>query len=110
MAFTGRRTVVVHEDADGDLIYSTYDTASNSGAAIELSENAVTTPFSLEVRGGEEMVDADGATYSFAHEAFRYVLRVGRDGEGALDVYRDGEDAPIQSEALIAAETGDAAT
>jgi hypothetical protein len=107
MAFTGRRTIVVHEDADGDLIYTTYDLAAGAGPVIELSENASTTTFSLEVRGGEEAVGVEGTTYSFLNEGFRYVLSVGRDGSGALEVYREGEEARLQIEHLIAAQIGD---
>jgi hypothetical protein len=111
MAFTGRRSVVVHEDADGDLIYTTYDFATAATAApIELSENARTTAFSLEVRGGEETLSPEGARYAFANAGFRYLLRIARDGAGALEVYRDGEANPVQTEALIASQFGDAAT
>src|SRR5690606_11153463 len=55
MGFTGRRTIVVSEDGDGDLIYRSYDFASAAEAqAIEVSENGRTTTFSLEVRDGAE--------------------------------------------------------
>lgn len=111
MAFTGRRSVVVHEDADGDLIYTTYDFATApTTAPIELAENAHTTAFSVEVRGGEEILSPEGASYTFANEGFRYLLRIARDGSGALEVYRDGEASPVQTEALIASQLGDAAT
>jgi hypothetical protein len=110
-AFTGRRSIVVHEDADGDLIYTTYDFAAAATATpIDLSENGRTTAFSVEVRGGEESLGPEGASYVFANQGFRYALRIGRDGAGTLGVYRDGEENPVQTEPLIAAHLGDAAT
>lgn len=109
MGFTGRRSFVVHEDADGDLIYTTYDFASAANAAeIELSENGVSTVFSAEVRGGDEITRPDGVTFRFrSQDGYEYVVNARSDGQGNLDVLRNG--APMQSEPLIAFETGDAA-
>lgn len=106
--FTGRRSVVVHEDADGDLIYTTYDFANASAASpIELSDNAETTAFSAEIRGGAELVTPNGATYAF-HGADGYAYVVSASGaEGRVDVTRNG--AAIQSEPLIGFQVGDAA-
>lgn len=100
--FTGRRSFVVHEDRDGDLIYTTYDFADAASAQpIELSENGRTTTFSVEVRGGEEHMSPDGAAYRFTGEDdFTYVVTLARDGAGRLDVTRGGE--TVQSEPLIA--------
>lgn len=109
MSFTGRRSLVVHEDADGDLIYTTYDFASAASAAeIELTENGVSTVFSAEIRGGDEMIHPDGVTFRFrSQDGYEYIVNARSDGQGSLDVLRNG--APLQSEPLIAFETGDAA-
>jgi hypothetical protein len=108
-AFTGRRSFVVHEDQDGDLIYTTYDfPAAAQAQQIELSENGRSTTFSVEVRGGEEQMSARGVTYRFAGEdGFAYVVTLNRDGTGQLDVMREGAD--VQSEPLIAYQQGDGA-
>lgn len=106
--FTGRRSFVVHEDADGDLIYTTYDFATAAeAAAIELSENARTTAFSVEVRNGAETTNADGAVYTFDNDGFRYMVTLRRDQTGTLAVSRNGES--VQEEPLIAFIQGDAA-
>ncbi len=105
---TGRRTFVVHEDIDGDLIYTTYDFAAPAAPAIELSENGVSTAFSAEVRAGEEMVRPDGAEFRFqGAEGYAYTLTLDRNGAGSLAVTRNG--APVQSEDVIAFQLGDAA-
>lgn len=106
--FTGRRSFVVHEDADGDLIYTTYDfSTAAQAAAIELSENARTTAFSVEVRAGAETTNAEGAVYTFDNAGFRYVVTLRRDQTGTLAVSRNGES--VQEEPLIAFVQGDAA-
>lgn len=106
--FTGRRSFVVHEDADGDLIYTTYDFATAAQAqTIELSENARTTSFSLEVRDGQETTNAEGSVYTFENDGFRYVVTLRRDQTGTLAVSRNGES--VQEEPLIAFVQGDAA-
>jgi hypothetical protein len=103
MGFTGRRTIVVSEDADGDLIYHSYDFATAAQAQpIELSDNGRTTTFSLEVRDGTESVDANGARYQFRSDAETEILVISeRDGRGRVDVRRGGPD-PVQTEDLIA--------
>ena len=108
LGFTGRRSFVIHEDQDGDLIYTTYDFADAATAqAIDLSDNAHTTTFSAEVRNGQEMMSAEGVTYRFeAGEGFSYIVRLPRGGAGQLDVMRDG--ASVQSEPLIAFQKGSA--
>jgi hypothetical protein len=108
MGFTGRRTIVVHEDQDGDLVYTTYDLAAASGAQpIELSENGRTTTFSVEVRDGAESVTPDGAAFTFDNDGYRYVVTTRRDGTGSVDVSRGG--AAVQSEPLIAFQQGSGA-
>ncbi|GAM97690.1 hypothetical protein U91I_01317 [alpha proteobacterium U9-1i] len=111
MGFTGRRTIVVHEDADGDLIYTSYDFANAaSAAAIELSDNARTTAFSLEVRGGGETLNADGVVFQFqADSETEIIVTETRETGGAVEVRRHGPN-PSQTEQLIAAQTGEAET
>jgi hypothetical protein len=103
MGFTGRRTIVVSEDADGDLLYHSYDFAAAANAQpIEIAENGHTTTFSLEVRDGTEQMDANGARYQFQADVETEIVVVsGRDGRGRVDVTRHGPN-PAQSEDLIA--------
>jgi hypothetical protein len=103
IGFTGRRTIVVSEDADGDLLYHSYDFATAANAqAIDIAENGRTTTFSLEVRDGTERTDANGALYQFqADGETEIAVVVGRDGRGRVDVTRHGPN-PAQSEDLIA--------
>lgn len=106
LGFTGRRSFVVREDADGDLIYTAYDfTDAASARPVELSENGRTTsPFSVEVRGGSEEQTPQAVSYTFEIQGFRYVVVLNRDGTGSLDISRDG--VPLQSEPLTAYQQG----
>jgi hypothetical protein len=101
-AFTGRRSFVIHEDADGDLIYTTYDFAQAANAhEVDQSENGQTTAFSVEVRGGREQVRPDGSDFTFpGREGYSYHIALERNGAGQLQVLRNG--AVVQSEALTA--------
>lgn len=64
MGFTARRSLVVYEDADGDLIYTTFNFEDAATApAIDLSEGQRSTTFSLEVRDGAESLRPDGAEF-----------------------------------------------
>ena len=103
MGFTGRRTIVVSEDGDGDLLYHSYDfSAAANAQPIDIAENGRTTTFSLEVRDGTEQTDANGARYQFQADAETQIAVVaGRDGRGRVDVTRHGPN-PAQSEDLIA--------
>lgn len=102
---TGRRSFVVHEDADGDLIYTTFDFATAPTPPIELSENGVSTSFSVEARGGEEIVSPDGVVFRFqGAEGYAYVIATRRDGGGELNVTRGGE--IVQTEELAAFQLG----
>lgn len=107
---TGRRSVVVQEDASGDLIYTSYDFAAAANAPpVDLSENAQTTTFSLEARGGAESTSALGTQYQFqADSETTITVTVGRDGAGAVDVRRHGPE-PLQAEQFIAFQTGEGA-
>jgi hypothetical protein len=109
MGFTGRRTIVVSEDEDGDLLYHSYDFASAAEAhQIELSENGRTTTFSLEARDGEEAVSGDGATYTFRADVETDIIVTARsDGTGSVEVRRHGPN-PVQTEDLVAYIQGDA--
>ncbi|MGQ0534290.1 MAG: hypothetical protein ACT4OF_16600 [Caulobacteraceae bacterium] len=110
MGFTGRRTIVVSEDGDGDLLYHSYDFATAAQAQqIELSESARTTTFSLEARDGSENVGADGSRFQFQADANTQIIVIsGRDGRGRVEVRRHGPN-PVQSEDLIAYLQGDGA-
>jgi hypothetical protein len=110
MGFTGRRTIVISEDQDGDLLYHSYDFASAAQAqAIETSENGRTTTFSLEARDGQEMVDANGARYTFRADAETDIIVMAlRDGTGSVEVRRHGPE-PVQTEALVGYVQGNAA-
>ena len=106
-AFTGRRSFVIHEDADGDLIYTTFDFANAAIAPIDQSDNGRSTRFSVEVRGGQESVRADGSDYVFTgRDGFSYHVSLKLDGSGQLQVLRNG--APVQSEPLTAYLVGQA--
>lgn len=110
MGITGRRTIVVSEDADGDLIYHSYDFAAAAEAeAIEVSENGRTSTFSLEARNGTETVSADGSRFSFQADGQTEIIVTGSsDGTGRVEVRRNGSE-PVQNEDLIAYVEGDAA-
>jgi len=103
MGFTGRRTIVVSEDGDGDLLYHSYDFASAAEAQpIELSENGRTTTFSLEVRDGAETLSPDGTRYDFRADVETDIsVMLDRAGVGRVEVRRHGPN-PLQSEDLIA--------
>lgn len=105
--FTGRRSVVVHEDRSGDLIYTSYDfVAAAEAQPIELSENARTTTFSLEARNGVENASPGGAQYQFQADAETTItVSVGRDGAGAVEVRRHGP-TPLQTEQFVAFQIG----
>jgi hypothetical protein len=107
-AFTDRRSFVISEDADGDLIYTTYDFARAANQReIDLSDNGQSTAFSVEVRGGQESVRPDGSDFTFSgREGFAYHVMLKSDGTGLLQVLRNG--AQIQSEPLTAYLVGQA--
>jgi len=103
MGFTGRRTIVVSEDRDGDLIYTSYDfPAAAEARPIDLSDNGRTTTFSLEVRGGSEETTPDATRYVFqADSETRISVDLARTRIGRVAVERHGPE-PIQVEPLIA--------
>lgn len=108
MGITGRRTIVVSEDADGDLLYHSYDFVSAAEAqAIEVSENGRTSTFSAEVRGGTEEATPNGVTFTFTSGQFAYLVESRADGTAELNV--SGMRAP-QREQFVAYVLGDAAT
>lgn len=102
---TGRRSFIVNEDADGDLIYTAFDFATPASAPIEFTENGVSTTFSVEVRDGREMTAPDGVHYRFSNpEGFTYAITARADGRGSLEVLRNG--ATVQIEEIIALQFG----
>lgn len=103
--FTERRSFVITEDADGDLLYTTFDFADAANATpIDLADNSRSTTFSVEARGGTEELTPDGASFSFENNGYRYVVTVPRAGDARLDVLQNGE--VLQSEPLIAWQLG----
>ena len=105
MGFDERRTFVVHEDADGDLIYSTYDFSSAATQRpVDLAENSRTTGFSVEVRGGTETTGPGGSEYRFENGEILYIVTVPAQGPANVEVWRG--DNQIQSEMLIAQQIG----
>lgn len=110
MGFTGRRTIVVSEDGDGDLLYHSYDFATAADAQpIELSENGRTTTFSLELRDGAETLAPDGTRYDFRADVETDIsVALDQTGAGHIEVRRHGG-APLQSEDLIAYVAGSGA-
>lgn len=109
MGFTGRRTIVISEDQDGDLIYTTYDFAQQAQQqAIELAENGRSTTFSLEVRDGQEQTTPQGTTFTFTapdHHVYRVTTTSA--GTGTVEVLEDNR--VIQNEPLTAYQTGEGA-
>jgi hypothetical protein len=103
MGFTGRRTIVVSEDIDGDLLYHSYDFATAAQAQpIELSENGRTTTFSLEVRDGAEATTPEGTRYDFRADMETDIgVIVDRAGPAHVEVRRHGPE-PLQTEDLLA--------
>ncbi len=102
MGFTGRRTIVVHEDADGDLLYTSYDFASAAAAQqIDLSDNGRTTTFSLEARDGQEEVRPAGSHYRFQPDSETTIAVLTDNGAGRVEVHRHGPEA-VQTEDLTA--------
>lgn len=110
MGFTGRRTIVVSEDQDGDLIYTSYDFETAAEARqVELSENGRSTTFSFEARNGSETVNANGARYHFqADVETEIIVTLYANGRGDVQVSRHGP-TPVQTESLIAFQQGSGA-
>lgn len=109
MGFTGRRTIVISEDQDGDLIYTTYDFAQQAAQRpIELAENGRSTTFSLEVRDGQEQTTPQGTTFTFtAPDGHVYRVATTRGGTGTVEVLENNR--VVQNEPLTAYETGEGA-
>ncbi|MGE3142640.1 MAG: hypothetical protein AB7L65_04920 [Hyphomonadaceae bacterium] len=102
--FSTHRTFVVSEDADGDLIYRTYDFADAGRAApVALGGAQRTSVFSREVRGGAEDTGPEGARFSFSDKGYFYEIRLPEGGGAVATVTHAG--AMVQNEPLIAAQT-----
>jgi hypothetical protein len=106
IGFSNRRTFVINEDADGDLIYTTYDFADSSKPPIETSDNGETQAYSVEVRGGHENTTSQGSSYTFTNRGYRYVASV-RNGAAQVQVFEG--DRPLLTEPMIAFTQGTAA-
>jgi hypothetical protein len=107
IGITQKRSLVVHEDADGDLIYTTFDFSDAvSRTPIELSENGRSTTFSAEVCDGREQVAPRETAFNFAAPG-GYEYRVLVDAAGPrVEVWRDG--ALALTEAFLAYQLGQA--
>lgn len=104
---TERRSLVVHEDADGDLIYTTFDFSDAAAqTAVDLSENGRSTTFSVEARDGQEAVTPEHTAFTFA-APHGYEYRVLVEPEDArIEVWRDG--ALALNEPFVAYQLGQA--
>lgn len=103
--FDERRSFLVTQDSDGDLIYQTFDFAGAANARrIEFDGAQRSTTFSVEARGGEERSDAHGVFFAFARNGWRYEIRAPNAGAASVAVLRNG--ARVQSETLSAYVTG----
>lgn len=102
MGFTGRRSIVVHEDADGDLLYTSYDFASAAASQqIELTDGGRTTTFSLEARDGQEEVRPGGSRFTFQTDSETTITVLTDNGAGRVEVRRHGPET-AQTEDLTA--------
>lgn len=105
--FTGRRSFLISEDADGDLLYTTYDFANASTQPIDLSDNGRSTAFSVEVRNGQEQISPTGSVFTFlGRDGFSYRITLINGQPGQLAVLRGG--AMVQSEPLLGVVQGQA--
>lgn len=101
IGFTTRRSIVVNEDADGDLIYHSYDfSQAPSAQRVDLDGAQRTTVFTLEVRGGSEETGPEGSIYRFEHDGYTYMVGVPDSGAATITVRRN--DRPVQAETMLA--------
>jgi hypothetical protein len=101
--FTRRRSIFITQDADGDVIYQTFD-FTDAAAPVDLGGGQRSTIFSVEVRDGKESAAPDGQTFAFENNGYRYEISAPNAGEGRLRVLRDGRE--LLSEPFIAFQTG----
>jgi hypothetical protein len=101
--FTARRSVFITQDADGDLIYQTFD-FDDAAVQVDFGGGQRSTVFSVEVRDGEESMDPDGQTFAFENSGYRYEISAPNSGEGRLSVLRNSQE--LQSEPFIAFQAG----
>ena len=106
IGFSDRRSFVINEDKDGDLIYTTYDFSRPASAPIDISENGHTNTFSAEVRGGSEHASPGGIEFRFEKNGYRYVV-TGQTGQAQVQVFHG--DQLMQTEPMLAVEYGTAA-
>lgn len=101
--FTSARSLVVTEDADGDLILRTFDFSEAADARpVQLDGAQRSTLFSRELRGGTEETGPEGAIFRFQQGDALYVVGVPESGEATLSI-RQG--AAINNETLLAYQT-----
>ncbi|HVZ99316.1 MAG TPA: hypothetical protein VG841_03255 [Caulobacterales bacterium] len=105
IGFTARRSFAVTEDADGDLIYTTFNfDDAGSQRAIDLSDSQRSTTFSLEVRGGEEKTTPEASDFRFMARGYAYLVHAPKAGAPTLSVLHNG--ALVQTEPILAVQTG----
>ncbi len=101
LGFTGQRSFVVAEDADGDLIYRSFDFSNAARAQrVELDGAQRTTTFNVEVRDGREMTRPDVTQFEFDNQGITYRVFTAANAPPALSVLRGGNVA--QSDAITA--------
>lgn len=101
LGFTGQRSFVVAEDADGDLIYRSFDFSNAARAQrVELDGAQRTTTFNVEVRDGREMTRPDVTQFEFDNQGITYRVFTAANAPPALSVLR-GE-AVTQSDTITA--------
>jgi hypothetical protein len=104
IGFSETATYVVHEDADGDLLYTAYDASLEPARIIELSDNARTTPFSAEARDGREITGPAGSEFRFETEDMLYLVVAPTEGPASVEIWRGDEQ--LLSQTLIAQQLG----
>jgi len=89
IGFTGQRSFVVVEDADGDLIYRSFDFSNAARAQrVELDGAQRTTTFNVEVRDGREMTRPDVTQFEFDNQGITYRVFTAANAPPALSVLR----------------------
>lgn len=89
LGFTGQRSFVVAEDADGDLIYRSFDFSNAARAQrLELDGAQRTTTFNVEVRDGREMTRPEITQFEFDNQGVTYRVFTAADAPPALSVLR----------------------
>lgn len=101
--FTNARSLVVTEDADGDLILRTFDFSEAASARrIDLDGAQRSSVFSRELRGGTEETGPEGAIFRFEQDGQQFIVGVPETGEATLSIRQNGA---VNNETLLAYQT-----